>query len=422
MVNAFENIIKSNLKGQRKTIMSVLRKSPMFNVTALEIKGRMIRVGKNHWVADFASCNYLGFDLDKEIMASVGPAVKKWGVHPSWCRLVASPEIYIEAEKRLAKLIGTEATLIFPTVTLIHIGVIPTLLGKDGVLFLDKSAHETMYHAAKMARDSGSKLISYYTNDFETLEKELKKYRNVKKKLICVDGVYSMTGDYANLKILTRLAKKYGAIVYVDDAHGFGVVGEKPTKQNPYGKKGNGIVKNLGINYDNILYVGGLSKSYSALAAFVGCSNKMQRFLQAYAPPYDLSGPCPSASLGSLIAGLNVNEKKGDELRRKLYSLTKKTVDGLRRLGFMVNNSTYFPIVSVWIGNTDILIESSKILYKNGILVTLGPYPMIPKGEEVLRITVTASNTEKEVEMLLSAFEKIKNFMRKKKYPLKRIV
>ncbi len=407
----FNKIISANLKGQRSTILQVLKASPMFNVNAEEIKGRMIRVGKNHYLADFASCNYLGFDLEKDIMNSVEPAVRKWGVHPSWCRLVASPGIYKEAEEKLAKLIGTEAVLILPTITLIHIGVIPALVGKDGIIFLDKSAHATMYQASKIARDNGSLLVSYKQDDFEMLEKLLKEHKQIEKKIICVDGVYSMSGDYANLKELVKLAKKYDAIVYVDDAHGFGVIGENPSREYPYGRKGNGVVKYLGMNYDHILYVAGLSKAYSSLAAFVGCSIKMKEFLQAYATPYDLSGPCPSASLGSVIAGLKINTEKGDILRNKVYKFTKKTIDGLRKMNLIVKNKTYFPIVTVHVGDTDKLIECSKILYDNNVLVTLSPYPMIPKGEEALRITITAANTEKEIDMLLCAFKKVKEYL-----------
>ena len=131
----FERVIEANLQGQRSSINDILNSSPMFDVNALEINQRMIRFD-NHWVADFASCNYLGFDLNTQIMESVEPALKKWGVHPSWCRLVASPNLYVEAEEALASLIGAPSTLILPTVTLISIGVIPALLGKDGVMFL----------------------------------------------------------------------------------------------------------------------------------------------------------------------------------------------------------------------------------------------------------------------------------------------
>lgn len=406
----YDHIIDANLIGQRSLISKVLHSSPMFDTTATSIKGRMIGFG-NKWVADFASCNYLGFDLNEEIIESVEPALKKWGVHPSWCRLVASPNLYTQAEEALADLMGSQEALILPTVTLIHVGVLPALLGKNGVCFLDKEAHMTIYEACKMARDSGSILRSYSHEDYQTLEAGLEEHKDNPKKLILVDGTYSMTGDYADIPRLQELAHKYNAIVYVDDAHGWGVCGEAPDAALPYGYKGNGVVKHFGCDYSRILYVGGLSKAYSSLAAFIQCDAKMKAFLKAYATPYDLSGPCPTASLQTVLAGLAVNAKQGDAVRSKLYRLTKKTIDGLRELGFRVDNKTYFPIVPVHVGDTESLIATSKILWDNGILVTLAPYPMVKKGQECLRITVTAANTDEEVEMLLAAFGFVRSYL-----------
>lgn len=414
-------IIESNLQENRRAeIRNLFDKTKMYNVTAREINGRKIRVGDDHWVVDFASCNYLGLDLDPEMETAVLPNIQKWGVHPSWCRLVASPEIYEEVEQKIANLIGTETSLILPTVTLISIGVIPALIGKSGVIILDKSAHETMYEAAKIARDSGAALESYKQGDLAALEVLLQKHADNPRKLIIVDGVYSMTGDYALVPELVALAKKHNAIVYIDDAHGFGVVGEHPTADMPLGQKGNGIVKHFGLDYENILYVGGCSKAYSSLAAFVGCSKKMKTFLQAFATPYDLSGPCPTASLATLLKGLEINERRGEAYRQILWDITEASIKGLRELGFTVMNETGFPIASVWIGDTDDLIATSNILFDAGVLVTVAPYPMVRKGDECHRLTFTASNTADEIQTLLRAFNKVKDYLTEHKKPLVR--
>ncbi|MCX6732331.1 MAG: pyridoxal phosphate-dependent aminotransferase family protein [Candidatus Roizmanbacteria bacterium] len=384
-----------------------------YNVIAKEIKGRKIRVDDNHWVTDFASCNYLGLDLDPEMDIDVHKSIQKWGVHPSWCRLVASPQIYDDLEVKLAELIGTETTLILPTVTLISIGIIPAIVGKTGVIFLDKAGHETMYEASKIARDSGATLVSFPQGDLDKLESLLVEHKDNPRKLILVDGVYSMTGDYSKIPQIVNLAKKYDAILYIDDAHGFGVVGENPSAEYPYGKRGNGIVKYFNLDYENIIYVGGCSKSYSSLAAFVGCSNEMKTFLEAFATPYDLSGPCPTASLATLYRGLEINDAKGEILRKKLYQLTKKAVDGIRDLGFHVFNSTYFPIASVQIGDAKKLVETANILFDEGILVTVAPYPMVKKGEESHRLTFTSANTDEEIDQLINAFKKVRSVMDK---------
>ncbi len=411
MMTTEQNVIAINMAEHRRgLIRQMFTRMKQYNVTAREIQGRKIKVDDEHWVIDFASCNYLGLDLDDEMYLTVLDEIKKWGVHPSWCRLVASPDIYNQLEEKLSRLIGTEACVIFPTVTLISIGVIPAIVGKTGVMFLDKSGHETMYEGCKIARDNGAVLESFGQNDFSTLEKLLDKHKNNPRKLILVDGVYSMTGDYADIPNLVKLAKKYDALLYIDDAHGFGVVGENPSKKFPYGHKGNGIVRYYGMNYDNIIYVGGCSKAYSSLAAFVGCSKEMETFIEAFATPYDLSGPCPIASLATMMQGLKINDERGDVYREKLYNLTHKAIEGLRNLGFKVVNNSEFPIISVHIGDTDKLIETANQIFdEDGILVTVSPYPMMKKGEEVQRITITAANTEEEVDALIRAFSKIRS-------------
>ncbi|MBI1215821.1 MAG: aminotransferase class I/II-fold pyridoxal phosphate-dependent enzyme [Alphaproteobacteria bacterium] len=407
-----DRMIKANEQENRRALIrEMFKRMKQYNMTAEEIKGRQIRIGKDHWVTDFASCNYLGFDLDPDIDLDVTEEIDRWGVHPSWCRLVASPQIYADLEDRLAKLVGTEATLILPTVTLISIGVIPALVGKTGVMFLDKSGHETMYEGCKIARDSGATLKSFRQGDFEALEALLKEHKDNPRKLILIDGVYSMTGDYADIKTLQDLAKKYDALLYIDDAHGFGVVGEKPDDNNPFGYRGNGIVKHAGCDYENILYVGGCSKAYSSLAAFIACSKKMKTFLQAFSTPYDLSGPCPTASLATLWKGLEVNEKRGDQYRKKLWELTDRGIKGLRQLGYTVVNNSGFPIVSVKISDTEKLIETANFMFDEGVIATICPYPMVVKGEEVHRLTFTAANTEEDVTKLLDIFGKIKEML-----------
>ena len=420
MNSIVHQVIEENLKSQRASIQEVLSRSRMFDADVVEMKGRMLKID-GHWLADFASCNYLGFDLDQEMMDSIEPELKKWGVHPSWCRLVSSPHIYTECEERLAELMHAPDFLMLPTVTLVHIGVIPALMGKDGVMLLDKFGHMTMYQGCKMARDSGSALASFPQGDLNRLEELLKQHQDKKKKLILLDGVYSMTGKYPDLPAMVKLAREHGAILYVDDAHGWGVIGEKPTKDMPYGHKGNGIAAHFGLDYENdhVMYVTGFSKAYSSLSAGLACSKELKSFLKAYATPYDLSGPCPTASLATTLSGMLINEKKGEALRKKLLDLTRIAIKGLRELGFFVDNDNDFPILSVWVGDNERLIEVSKILWDAGVLLTLGPYPMIPRGHEELRITLTAANTEAEVhEHLLKGFAKVRDHLTKIGAPL----
>jgi 8-amino-7-oxononanoate synthase len=123
---------------------------PMLDAVIDEIDGRMIRIG-DHWLADFASCNYLGFDLDRDIIDSVPAYLDAWGTHPSWSRLLGSPVLYEQIEARLTELLGCENALVLPTITHIHTSVIPVLAG-SGTILLDSRAHKTIYDGCREQR------------------------------------------------------------------------------------------------------------------------------------------------------------------------------------------------------------------------------------------------------------------------------
>ena len=131
-----------------------------------------------------------------------------------------------------------------------------------------------------------------------------------------MDGINSMTGNAPDLHAFARIAREYDALLYVDDAHGFGVIGERsPDEPSPFGVSGNSIVRHVGETYDHIVLVGGFSKSYSSLAAFIACPSDVKRMLKTAAPPYLYSGPSPVASLATVLTGFEVNAKRGDALR-----------------------------------------------------------------------------------------------------------
>src|SRR5689334_23820843 len=135
----------------------------MMDAVIDEQRGRQIRVG-DKWLADFASCNYLGFDLDEEIIAAVPPALAAWGTHPSWSRLLGSPVLYEQIEERLTALLGCEDSLVLPTITHIHMSVIPVLAG-DGTILLDSRAHKTIYDGCQVARSHGATVQRFRFED-----------------------------------------------------------------------------------------------------------------------------------------------------------------------------------------------------------------------------------------------------------------
>ena len=379
----------------------------MTDATIDEIDGRMIRIG-DRWLADFASCNYLGFDLDAEIIAAIPEYVAKWGTHPSWSRMLGSPVLYERIEERLTELLGCEDVLVLPTITLIHLSIIPVLAG-EGTILVDNRAHKTVYDGCQFASARGATVKRFRFEDPDDLERLLREDRST-TRLICMDGVNSMTGNAPDLRDFARLARRYDALLYVDDAHGFGVVGERsPDEPNPYGLRGNSVVRYFDESYDRIVLVSGFSKSYSSLAAFIACPTELKRLLKTAAPPYLYSGPCPVASLATVLAGFDVNETRGDAIRTDLWHKTAQVLDCLDRLGVHTPNRSGFPIIEVPLARHEDIDAAGRFLFDQGIYVTLAAYPLVPKTEVGFRIQMTAANTQAEIEQLIQVLGKLAN-------------
>ena len=383
------------------------RSNPMTDAVIEEIDGRMIRVG-DRWLADFASCNYLGFDLEREIIDAIPPFVEKWGTHPSWSRLLGSPALYPEIEERLTELLGAEDTLVLPTITLIHMSVIPVLAG-SGTIYVESRAHKTIYEGCQLAGARGATVKRFDFEDAEDLERLLKQ-GGAMPRLICVDGVNSMTGNALDLRTFARLAREHDALLYVDDAHGFGVIGERSDDElSPFGNRGNSIIKYSDETYDHVVLVAGLSKSYSSLAAFLTCPPELKRLLKTAAPPYLYSGPSPTASLATVLAGLDVNERRGDSIRASLWKKTATVLDHLDRLGVHTPNRSGFPIIEVPLARDGDIDAVGRFLFDNGIYVTLAAYPLVPRNEVGFRVQLTAANTDAEIEQLLDVLGRLVN-------------
>jgi 8-amino-7-oxononanoate synthase len=383
------------------------RSHPMTDAVIEEIDGRMIRVG-DKWLADFASCNYLGFDLEREIVDAVPAYLEKWGTHPSWSRLLGSPVLYSQIEERLTELLGAEDTLVLPTITLIHMSVIPVLAGA-GTIYVESRAHKTIYEGCQLAGARGATVKKFQFEDADDLERLLKE-GGPTPRLICIDGVNSMTGNAVDLPAFARLARAYDALLYVDDAHGFGVIGERSNdERSPYGTRGNSIVRYAEETYDHVVLVAGLSKAYSSLAAFLTCPPELKRLLKTAAPPYLYSGPSPIASLATVLAGLDVNEKRGDAVRAGLWRKTAAVLEHLDRLGVHTPNRSGFPIIEVPLAHHEDIDAVGRFLFESGIYVTLAAYPLVPRSEVGFRIQVTAANTDAEIEQLTDVLGRLVN-------------
>lgn len=386
-----------------RDLQALKQSHPMMDAVIDEIDGRMIRVG-DQWLADFASCNYLGFDLDRDIIDAIPAYVEDWGTHPSWSRLLGSPILYEQIEERLTGLLGSQDSLVLPTITHIHMSVIP-LLAASGTIFLDARAHKTIYDGCQVARARGAAVRRFRFEDPDHLDELLSAERDP-TRLVCMDGVNSMTGNAPDLQAFAAVARKHGALLYVDDAHGFGVIGERSEDELcDYGRKGNSVVRYTDETYDDLILVGGFSKSYSSLLAFIACPTEVKNLLKVAAPPYLYSGPSPVASLATVLAGFDVNEQRGDELRATVHRLTHRVTSKLAELDAYTPNRSGFPIVEIPVAHHEQIDEVGRFLFDRGVYVTLAAYPLVPKDEVGFRVQLTAANTDAEIDTLLVALE-----------------
>jgi len=386
-------------------VSRLMLEHPMADAVVEEIDGRRIQVD-GHWLVDFASCNYLGLDLDLEVIAQVPAYLARWGTHPSWARGIASPEPYRRVEAAVSELLGVSDVLCFPTLTHTHNGVLPALVG-EGTVLVDIRAHRTIHDAAVVAGARGATVRRFRSGDVEHARRLLRgKLKG--PRVLCMDGINSITGNPPDLPAFAALAREHDAILYVDDAHGFGIVGERdgydPT---PYGRRGNAIVRWFGESYDHIVLTAGFSKAYSSLLAFVTCSPELKRYLKAMVPSYVYSGPVPVASLATALAGLEVNQRRGDELRTVLWQRTQTLLEHLDKLGIATTNTSGLPVVELAVADPADLDPVGRHLFAHGIHVALAPYPVVPRQEVGFRIQLTAAHTADQVEHLLDVLQEV---------------
>jgi 8-amino-7-oxononanoate synthase len=278
--------------------------------------------------------------------------------------------------------------------------VIPVLAG-DGTVFLDRRAHKTIYDGCRTAQARGAEIVRFGPSGLDELEALLRDGRWRRPGLICIDGVNSMSGNLPELDEYAALAREHDVLLYVDDAHGFGVIGERSSAETcHYGSRGNSVVRHLDESYDNLILVAGFSKAYSSLLAFIACPTAIKQMLKTAAPPYLYSGPSPVASLATVLEGLRVNAERGDALRAQLARLTGRVLDRVHELGIATPNRSGLPIIEIPLAETDRIGEVGDLLFDRGIYVTMATYPLVPRDEVGFRLQLTAANTDEQVDHL----------------------
>lgn len=348
---------------------------------------RIIRIDGKEYL-NFSSNNYLGLASHPAVKKAACEAIEQFGTSSSASRLISGTmSIHHELEKTLASFKHTEAALVFPTGYQANTGIINTLVGKDDVICIDRLCHASLIDAARL---SGAKLLVYPHRDVERLERILNKYSSYGKKLVVTDGVFSMDGDIAPLKEITRLSEQYDAYLLVDDAHGTGVLG----------KQGRGCLEMMNIENERIINMGTLSKALGSQGGFIAGSNELIQMLINKARSFIFTtGLVPSACGAALKS---VELVKTEPWRRKnLVHKSQRLRSQLRSLGFNTLNSQT-QIIPILIGEVEDTLRVAARLLEYGIFCPAIRPPTVPRGQARLRISLMSEHTDDDLNHLIS--------------------
>jgi 7-keto-8-aminopelargonate synthetase-like enzyme len=345
-------------------------------------------------VVNFGSDSFLGLDRDPRVRDAVVRGLARWGTHNGSSRAFASVRANTEAEEKLALWLGTQSVLIYPSVMLANLGAIPGLVGRHGAIAIDEQAHSSMQEAVKIARVNGAKVATFAHNDAAALDQTLAGLGPYRCALVCIDGVYSMSGKIPPMAELNQVARERGAVLYVDDAHGTGVLGEA----------GRGTVLDALGNYDNAFVVGSLSKAFSCAGGFIGGPARFQRLLKIRSNSYVFGGPVVPCYLEAIATVLDIlRSAEYETLRARLDTAISRVTRGLANLGYALLGAVT-PIVSVLIGDESATLEAGKFLFDRGYYVQSVLFPAVPYHAGVLRVQCNANHDRAAIDGLVEAF------------------
>ncbi|MGC8639610.1 MAG: aminotransferase class I/II-fold pyridoxal phosphate-dependent enzyme [Isosphaeraceae bacterium] len=363
--------------------------------------GREILV-QGRWVINFGSDSFLGLDRDPRVIQAIRQGVERWGSHNGTSRAFASVRSNTVAEEKLASWLGVESTLIYPSVTLANLGAIPGLVGRKDVIVLDELAHNSIQEGARLAQAGGTRVATFAHNSPDDLERTLRKLRSYRLALICIDGVYSMSGVIPPMAELNQVARENSGILYIDDAHGTGVLG----------KNGRGTVLDALGSYDNTFVAGSLSKAFSCAGGFIACPRPFQKLLKMRSNSYIFGGPVVPGYLDAVCTVVDILESKEyDLLRERLDRHIQRLAQGLADLDLVVMGGAT-PILSVLVGDEADTLKAGKFLFDRGFYVQSVLFPAVPYHGGVIRVQCNSNHTAAAVEGLIDAFLALKQAIR----------
>ena len=381
-------------KGEEKVITKVIKpkdgKGPRYLLEGFGDK-EFLRMNSN---------SYLGLPLRKDMIDAEEEAAKEFGVGPGAVRFINGTfKVQIDLEKRLAEFHGRDAGMIFSSAYATSLGVIYPLTTKETVLISDELNHNCIINAIRLGKPVAKEIYSH--NNMDELEQALEKsVGKGKRALVITDGIFSMRGDHAPLDKLVEICEKYndkfeeGVISIADDSHGVGAIG----------KTGRGTEEYTNAKVD--ILIGTLGKAFGVNGGYVVSSPEVIKYLRESAPTYVYSNPITVSESEAAIRALEITDsEEGQNILNHLQKMTKKFENGLKEAGYETIEGDH-PVVPLMVRDSQKTSKMVKYLNENGILATGLNYPVVPKGDEEIRFQISASHTEKDIDLVLDVLKK----------------
>lgn len=346
----------------------------------------------------FCSNNYLGLSNHPRLKEAAVKAVQTHGAGSGSVRPIAGTmDIHVELEERLARFKHAEASLVYQTGFAANAGLIPQLAGKDDLIVSDELNHGSIIDGVRLSH--GERTV-YKHSDPEDLRRVLEEaerhsppYRRI---LIITDGVFSMDGDIAPLDQIAEAAAQHGAMVFVDDAHGEGVLG----------KGGRGIVSHFRLSRDRVhVEMGTFSKAFGVVGGHVSGSKDLANFAYNKSRTWLLSGSHPPAVAAACIAAIDVLEKEPQHVRT-LWEHTRYFKKAMKDLGFNTGRSET-PITPIIVGESGVAKKLSARLFEEGVFALPIVFPMVARDRARIRTIMNAALTKDDLDFAIGCFEKI---------------
>ena len=339
------------------------------------------------------SNNYLGLTTCPEVLEAALEALKQYGTGCSGSRFLnGTLQLHLQLEAELADFLHKEACCTFSTGFQSNLGIISAIVGHGDYVICDKENHASIYDGCKL---SYGRMLTYAHADMEQLELQLQKVPETAGCLIVTDGVFSMGGDIAKLPEIVRLARKYGARVMVDDAHGLGVIGEG----------GRGTASHFGLEDEVDLIMGTFSKSLASLGGYCVASETVIDYIRHNSRPFIFSASIPPACAATALAALR-HIRSHPELVTRLSELSAYMRRGLRAKGIPIIESTT-PIIPIYTYTVENTLEKARRLYDAGVYVNPVLAPATPPDQCLLRTSYMATLTEPLLDEAIEIFGRV---------------